>query len=214
MEKNLITKIKCIVAKNDNVDEGNICYLMILVRKMLEKMSQSDQDLFLTLKLFCNWAAHIEITQSNTGLKILAKINDTLVNIKNYKNITKIRTEMSNAIGFSVFRKELKLFFNNIGVTDTLVSNNNIWAVVLMHLIEIIRDSSLSFPALSKLDKTKQKIYNQIAKKPIKIGAGVISAKISLIKYPPPTNKVFKCLTIRTEDTTTIVIPLLIDVRL
>lgn len=213
MEKDLITKIKTIVAKKENVDEDNIRSLMILIRKMLDKMSQPEQNNFLTLRLFCNWVAHVEITQSNTGLRILAEINDTLVSIKNSANLIEMRTKMSNAIGFSILRKELRIFFQTIDADDVLISTNNIWAFFIDNLIEIIRDVPLAFPPLSQLDKTKQKIYNQIAKNPIKTGAGVISAKISLIKYPPPTDETM-CLTVKTEDTTTTIIPLLIDVRL
>ena len=50
-------------------------------------------------------------------------------------------------------------------------------------------------------------------KNPIKPGAGVISAKISLVTCPPPTNQTM-CLVIKTEDTATLVVPLLVDVRL
>lgn len=213
MEKELIKKIEKIIIKKEEIDEANICYLMILIRRILDKMPQSDQNQFLTLRFFCNWIAHTEITNSNTGLRILAKINDTLVTIKNSKDLIEIQTKMSNAIGFSVLRKELKLFFQKINIADTLVSTNNIWAVFVNNLIEIILDIPLAFLPLSELDKTKQKIYNRIAKNPIKIGAGIISAKISLIKYPPPRDETM-CLTIKTEDTTTVVIPLLIDVRL
>lgn len=213
MEKDLIIKIKATVAKKENIDEESIRSFMIVVRKLLDKMSQSNQNLYLNVRLFCNWVAHIEITKSNTGLRILAKINDTLVSIKDSMDTIAMRTKMSQAIGFPVLRKELKSFFSYIGVDDTLVSDNNIWAVFLDNLIEIIRDVRLSFPSLSKLDATKQKIYDQIAKNPIKAGAGVISIKICLIEYPAPTGQIM-CLTIRTEDTTTIVIPLLIDVRL
>ncbi len=214
VEKDLITKIKTIIAKKEHIDEDSIRSLMILVRKLLDKMPQSDQNLYLTIRLFCNWVAHIEITKSNTGLRILAKINDTLVSSKDSKDtIAAMRTKMSQAIGFSVLRKELKSFFSHIGVDDILVSDKNIWAVFLDNLIEIIRDVPLSFPPLSKLDATKQKIYDQIAKNPIKPGAGVISIKIRLIEYPAPFGQTM-CLTIRTEDTTTLVIPLLIDVRL
>ena len=213
MKKDLITKIKATVAKKEKIDEESTRSLMILVRKLLDKMPQSDQNLYLTIRLFCNWVAHNEITKSNTGLRILAKINDTLVSIKDSTDEIEIRTKMSQAIGFSALRKELKLFFGNIDVDDILVSNNNIWAVFIDNLIEIIRDVSLSFPPLSKLDKGKQKIYDQIAKNPIKAGAGVICIKICLIKYPNPTNQIM-CLAVRTEETSTLVIPLLIDVRL
>ena len=213
MEKDLIAKIKATVAKKEKIDEESMRSLMILIRKLLDKMSQSDQNLYLTIRLFCNWVAHNEITKSNTGLRILAKINDTLVSIKNSTDEIEMRTKMSQAIGFSVLRKELKLFFGNINVDDILVSDNNIWAVFIDNLIEIIRDVSLSFPPLSELDKSKQKIYDQIAKNPIKAGAGVISTKICLVEYPMPTGQI-TCLTVRTEDATTFVVPLLIDVRL
>jgi hypothetical protein len=165
------------------------------------------------LRLFCNWVAHTEITKSDTGLGVLAVINDTLVNIKNSMNMDEMRVKISQAIGFSVLRKELKMFFEYIKIENLLVSDNKAWFVFLGNLIEIIRDTPLSFPPLSKLNKTQQKIYNQIAENPIKPGAGVVSIKISLVKYPPPTDETM-CLIAKTEDTTSIIIPLLIDVRL
>jgi len=212
MEKDLIIKIKATIAKKEKIDEESIRSLMTLVRKLLDIMVKSDQDLYLTVRLFCNWTAHNKITKSNTGLRILAKINDILVSIKNSTNEIKMRTKMSQSIGFLTLRKELKLFFSYIGVDDILVSDNNIWAIFIDNLVEIIRDVPLSFPPLSELDTTKQKIYNQIAKNPIKAGAGVISIKICIVEYPMPTGQIM-CLTVRTEDTTTLVVPLLIDVR-
>lgn len=213
MKKNSIKKIKKILNKKELLTEDEIRSLMILTRKALDEIHKPHQNLYLTIRLFCDWTAHNEITGSNTGLRILAKINDTLVTIENSTNEIEVRTKISDAIGFSVLRKELKLFFNEIDITNNVFINNNVWASFITNLIEIIRDVPLSFPSLSKLDKTKQKIYNKIAKKSIRPNAGVISTKISLIKYPPPTNEVM-CLTIKTADTTNIIIPLLIDVRL
>lgn len=217
MEKNVITKIKTIVAKKEHIDEDSIRSLMILIRKLLDKMPQSDQNLYSTIRLFCNWVAHNKITQSNIGLRILAEINNALVSIKNSTDAIAMQTKMSQAIGFSVLRKELKNFFDHISVDDSLVSDNNIWAVFIDNLIEIIRDVPLSFPQLSKLEPNKQKIYNKIAQNPIKPGAGVISIQISIINYAATGAKEvgnIMCLLIRTEDTITIVIPLLVDVRL
>lgn len=213
MEQDLIEKIRIIIAKGENIDEDGVRSLMILIRKLLDKMSQSNQNLYLTLRLFCNWVAHIEITQSNTGLRILAGINDALVRVKDSTDLAEIQKKTSNAIGFSVLRQEIKLFFKNIVIDDNLVSINKTWVLFLGNLIEIIRDVPLSFPPLSKLTKSQKKIYNQIAQNPIKNGAGIISAKISLIKYPPPVDEIM-CLMVRMEDTTTIVIPLLINVGL
>lgn len=217
MEDDLINKIKKTVAKNKNLEEADVRSLMILVRKLLDKMSRSDQKLYLIVRLFCNWVAHIEITNSNTGLRILAEINDTFVSVINSTDTNEIQTKISSAIGYPALRKELKSFFGYIGVDDNLVSDNNVWAIFIANLIEIIRDVPLSFPQLAELDPTKQKIYKQIAQNPIKPGAGVISIQISRINYDALGAKGtgdIMCLLIRTEDTTTTVIPLLIDVRL
>jgi len=217
MEDDLIKKIRATITKNKKIKEADVRSLMILVRKLLDKMPKSDQDLYLIIRLFCTWVAHIEITKSNTGLRILAEINDALVSVKKAKDTTEIQTKISQAIGFPALRKELKSFFDHIGIDDTLVSDNAVWAIFITYLIEIIRDVPLSFPPLAKLDSAKQKIYKTIAQNPVKPGAGVISVQISLRDYSSlgvkdAGNKM--CLLIRTEDTSTTVIPLLIDARL
>ena len=217
MEDDLIKKISATITKSKKIKEVDVRSLMILIRKLLDKMPKPDKDSYLIIRLFCNWVAHTEITNSNTGLRILAEINDTLVNVKKTKDMTEIQNKISQAIGYPALRKELKSFFNHIDVEDTLVSDNHVWNIFITYLIEIIRDVPLSFPPMSKLDKTKQKIYRKIAQNPIKPGAGVISIQISLIDYSAlgvkdAGNKM--CLLIKTEDTTTTVIPLLIDVRL
>jgi len=216
VELDLITKIKETVSKNEALEEPDVRTLMILVRKLLDLMNQSDQQTFLISRLFANWAVHIEITQSNTGLRILSAINDALVKYKSADTET-MRAGISEEIGFSALRKEMKLFLDNNGIEDTIVSDNHVWAVFVNHLIEIIRDVPLSFPPISDLDGTKRKIYDQIALNPIKPGAGVVAIQISVVDYDSlgakDTGEIM-CLVIRTEDTTTIVVPLEIDVSL
>jgi hypothetical protein len=216
MKDDLINKIRSAVGKQENLEEADVRSLMILTRKLLDTMPESDQKLFLVTRLFSNWVAHIEITQSNTGLRILAAINNALVSVKDSNDTVAMRTGISEAIGFPVLRKELRLFFHHIDVDDILVSNNHTWAIFISHLIEIIRDVPLSFPQLANLDTTKRNIYDEIAQNPIKLGAGVIAVKISRIDYAALGAQEIGetiCLLIKLEDTTTIVIPLLIDVR-
>ena len=217
MEKDLITKIRNTVAKNKDLEEADVRSLMILVRKLLDNISQSGQKPYLTIRLLSNWVAHIKITQSNTGLRILSAINNALVSVKDSVDAVAMQTKMSEAIGFPALRKEMKLFLGHISVDDMLVSDNNIWAIFITHLIEIIRDVPMSFPKLSALDATKRKIYEKIAQNPIKPGAGVLSIQISRINYAALGTREWggdtMCLLIKTEDTITIVIPLLIDVR-
>jgi hypothetical protein len=216
VENDLITKIKETVSKKERLEEPDVRSLMILARKLLDQMPPQDQQSFLIIRLFANWAVHNEITQSNTGLRILSAINDALVKFKSVDTET-LRIGISQEIGLSALRREIKLFFGHISIDDTIISDNNVWAVFVTHLIEIIRDVPLSFPHLSSLNKTKRKIYDQIARNTIKPGTGVISIQISIEDYAALGAKDsgdLMCLVIRTEDTTTIVVPLIIDVRL
>lgn len=215
MEDDLITKIRETVSKKEKIEEADIRSLMIIIRKLLDMMSSADQQLFLIIRLFANWAVHVEITNSNTGLRVLSAINDVLVAFKS-ADTDAMRARISQEIGFSALRKEIKIFFDRIGIDDNLVADNYVWSVFVTNLIEIIRDVPLAFPPLSTLNKQKRKIYDKIARNPIKPGAGVILIQISLVDYDAlgakNTGEIMSLL-IRTEDTTTIVMPLLIDVR-
>jgi hypothetical protein len=216
MEDDLIRKIRSTVGKENDLEEADVRSLMILIRKLLDKMQEAEQRPFLVIRLFSNWAAHIAITQSNTGLRILSAINSALVSIKNSTDIIYMQTQMSEAIGFTALRKEMKSFLGRIGVNDSLFANDRVWAVFVIHLIEIIRDVPISFPDLSSLDNTKRKIYEEISQNPIKPGAGVVAVQISQVDYAAlgaPEIGTRMCLHIRTADTTTIAIPLAIDVR-
>ena len=83
------------------------------------------------------------------------------------------------------------------------------------HLLEIIRDVPLAFPRLADLDKTKRRIYEGIATNPIRPGAGVIAIQILHVDYAALGAKEKRdsmCVEITTEEGTSIVVPLLIDV--
>lgn len=211
MKESLINKLKIIIGKGASIEEEDVRSFMVITRKILDAMSEKEQNSYLILRLFCNWSVHIEITDSNTGLRLLARINDSLVSVSKCEDNDKIRLSISESIGFVSLRREIISFLHYLDISDVLFTNNELWAIYLNHLVEIIRDVPISFPLISKLDKTKLKIYNQISQNQIKEGAGVIAIKISLIKYP--IGDIMSIL-ITTEDTTTLIIPLLIDVRL
>lgn len=211
MEKDIIKKIAGVASKHRNINEADIRSMMILVRKFLDAY---DQNSFLILRLYCNWVAHNEITKSNTGLRVLAEINNTLVKVKSTTDTNEMQNLISQAIGYPLLRNELKTVFGLIGIDNTLITDNNVWSVFINHLIEIIRDVPLSFPPLSNLDPAKLKIYEKISNNPIKEGAGVISIQLSNVDYDELGAEnigEILCIIIKTEDTTTVVIPFTVD---
>lgn len=85
------------------------------------------------------------------------------------------------------------------------------WFALLRHLLEVIKDVPIEFPAIDKLQAAQLAIYRQIVERSIKPGAGIVMATLSEMDYSTLTNshigKVWS-LVIRSEDTTTLVIPL------
>jgi len=213
MERDILLKIQNLVDRGAQVSEDEVRSLMNLVRKRLELEPEPSRNRYLTLNLFCNWAAHTKITQSITGLKVLGRINDALVRVRR-ASVDEIQTQMSRAIGFDPLYSEFLLLLRNVGITHKF-SDKRVWAVFLAHLIEIIRDVPLAFPPVSKLKKDARKIYDRIVQKPIKPGAGVILIQLSSVDYGALGAKgvgTLMCLLVRTEDTTTTVVPLRIKV--
>ena len=227
MKEDLRKKIKYILNKNQKISEDEVRSLMVLIFKTLELMTDKERENYLTLNLFCNWCKHNVIDQSNTGLRIIALVNDTLVQVKNSENnLEEIESKLSVAIGYVSLRKELIFFLKNMELDITFLKNDdilsgakndNVWAHILTHIIEIIRDVPLQFPPITKLDKTKQQIYNQIARNPIKPGAGIIMMKIIKIDYSKfgiPNIGELMSLHLKSEDTTNLIVPLLFNASL
>jgi hypothetical protein len=209
MEQDLLAKIQRILNRRSQVTEDEVRSLLVLVRKQLELHPVSKTSRYVTLNLFCNWAVHTEITQSLTGLRVLGRINDILVNVKTASG-EEVQTELSRTVGFETLYDEFTCFLQKFGLTHQC-ADKRIWAVFLAHLIEIMRDVPLAFPAVKELPRGARKIYDRIRRNPIKPGAGVIWMKLSTVDYGKLGAKGFgevTCLVIGTEDKTTIVIPL------
>jgi hypothetical protein len=209
MEQDLLAKIQRILNLGLQVTEDEIRSLLVLVRKQLELHPVLKTSRYLTLNLFCNWAVHTEISQSLTGLQLLAAINGSLLKVK-IASGEEVQTELSRTLGFDKLYNEFTSLCQKFGLTHQF-SNKRVWAVFQAHLIEIMRDVPLSSPPIKKLTKDAKKLYDRITHNSVKLGAGVISIKISNVDYGKLGAKGFgqvTCLLIRTENNITLIIPL------
>lgn len=210
MERDLLLKIQKLLDRGTQLTEDEVRSLMILLRKRLELEPDRSRVQFSTVNLFCNWAAHTKITQSLTGLQVLARINDALVKVKSCTDGNERQSEISRAIGFDHLYSELILLLKKFRLVHRL-SEPRVWTVFLHNMIEIILDVPLAFPAVTKLNSASQKIYTEIIQNPVKPGAGVVSIKLSNVNYDVLGAKgigQLLCLLMLLEDTTTIVVPL------
>lgn len=213
MRKDMTSKIGRLIKMGTKLDEHQTRSLMVLIRKELELIQDREKKQFLILNLFCNWSAHTKIDQSISGLRTLARINDALVRVKEAPDNNTILIEMTKAIGFSDLRSELSSFLKYIDINEAI--SDQLWKTFLDNLIEIIRDVSLTFPLTRELKPPERKIYEQITSNTIKPRAGVMMVVLSSVDYGKLGAKnigEILCLLARMEDTTTIVVPLLVTI--
>ncbi len=118
MKNDLLDKTRLLL-EQQSLSENDVRSLMILIRKQLELMSEGESTQYLTLNLFCNWVAHTEITQSLPGLRILARVNDALVQNKE-ADTDQLQLEVSKAMGLEVLRRELLALLAYEGIDSQL----------------------------------------------------------------------------------------------
>jgi hypothetical protein len=209
VKNDLVEKIYKALTGSGELSEAEVRSMMVIFRKLLDNMSEEDQQKFLVIRLFSNWALHNEIRNSITGLRILSAVNDALVKYKDSPTDDAIEG-ISNEFGLIALLEELQLFLRHIGIEPSLLLNSKSWQEFISHLIEIVRDVPVIFPDLASLDKKKQKIYNEISRNPIKPGAGVIAINLSVVDYDAlgakGMGKVW-CIIVTTADTTRVVVP-------
>src|SRR5262245_8851419 len=107
MESAIVAKLQRLARRGPDISEDEVRSFAVLVRKRLEMMP--DITPYVTLNLFCNWAVHISITKSLTGLRTLARVNDALVAQPRDANvdIERLIRDVTAAIGFTTLRAEL-----------------------------------------------------------------------------------------------------------
>ena len=206
-------KIQRIVSLGIEANEDEVRSLAVLVRKRLE--TTPDTSPYLTLNLFCTWAVHIAITNSTTGLKTVAMVNDALVKAQDAGPVGPAGPALQalvGAVGFKTLRAEFTSFLDETNISHRF-HDDGVWRAVLRHLIEIIRDVPIAFPPpIPKVKPKVLKIYEQAiheqAKKP---GAGVIRISIS-DRIAGDDNSKGRYLVIETEDARELLVPLLGDV--
>ncbi len=108
MEDELVFKIKNILKKKD-LEECDIVCLIVKIRKLLPKSNINNS--YDTLKSYCDWALHDEITYNKTCQAILGAVEAQYKAKKFYDPSFGI-----NFYGLHEFKKELGSFLNQYGI--------------------------------------------------------------------------------------------------
>lgn len=144
MTDQILEKLNIHISNGIN-KEADVIYLLVQIRKILEREKLKDE--YSTLDLYCDWVLHPDIKNTNKSGQILDKIERAVFLLDTHNsNKEEIASSINEAISFVNFHKNLKNFF--IRNKLTFFTDKN-YTILLTLLIEILKD----IPLLSKHKK-------------------------------------------------------------
>jgi hypothetical protein len=135
-------KIKTLLTKGVE-SEAEVVYLLVEVRKLMDRVSYSDPD----LRMFCNWAVHPDLSHRQDGsTNILKEFDDALI-----REIDQGAGPLSiEHCSFKVFRERLDKFIKTFQFLEQMMSDA-IWPYIATEYCNVVNESPITFNA-SKAD--------------------------------------------------------------
>jgi hypothetical protein len=126
--------------------EPKVVYLLCQVRKLLEKEGLDRAPR--SLKLFCHWALHVDLSTPGTTKHFLERIDQVITDL--FENPTTGETiGRENALFreltyFDAFRSELGATLQKYGLSTDLCDDGVRWANFLLAYTRVIEDGTLA----------------------------------------------------------------------
>jgi len=143
MKDSIIKKIRTIL--DSGVDsECKVSYVLAESRKLLETYPPDPAPF--ALRLYCNWALHIDLDHTKTTLPFLQRLDEFVASVLGEKNedIVLEHRMLREFIFLDTFRVQFSELLNSYALPTKLCDDDNLWHEFLTHYAGIIEDGSLS----------------------------------------------------------------------
>jgi hypothetical protein len=123
--------------------ECRAVYLLCEIRKLLDHMNVGSTP----LRMFCNWAVHVDLTKPGTVRHLLLQMDKVLTNFLDHPQ-TRATMGVEDALikelaYFETFRSELLDFLRTEGLPTEVCESDRRWANFLLAYTGVIEDGSL-----------------------------------------------------------------------
>ena len=145
------------VALSGPVDsECKVVYILAESRKLLETYPP-DPVLF-TLKLYCHWALHVDLSHQKTTLPFLERVDKYVAGyLVGNQDITEDYRMLRELVLLDTFRQQFKQFLQHYDLPTVICDEDPRWHEFLKHYAGVIEDGSLSCkteaPSLKLIDE-------------------------------------------------------------
>jgi inhibitor of KinA sporulation pathway (predicted exonuclease) len=119
--------------------ERQVVYILVLVRKMLDRLGETTPDEYLSLRLYCDWVVHLNLyfRQARTIVRDVDALYPKLV----AETEADDRTEFLGRYTFKQLRQELNAFLT---ANDLSPFDDAAWKTFAPHLMGVIADCPLT----------------------------------------------------------------------
>jgi hypothetical protein len=123
--------------------ECRAVYLLCEIRKLLDHRNIGSTP----LRMFCNWAVHVDLTKPGSVKHLLLQMDEVLTNFLDHpQTAATMRVEdalIQELTYFETFRSELLSFLASEGLSTSLCHDDRKWANLLLAYTGVIEDGSL-----------------------------------------------------------------------
>jgi hypothetical protein len=155
MEIAILRKLKRELAQ-DISTEGQVVYILVEIRKLIEQTDESRQ--YETLYFYCSWAVHTRMTKAVAN-KMLEKFDEAYSLLRN-RGLDELPREISNGIqemtAMRRFHRQLSDFLRKHELERSIVDNQ--WTAFLRLYASIIEDCPLTVKGESKKLRNVKKV--------------------------------------------------------
>ena len=162
MTKDIVTKLNIHLSKPIE-SECSAVYLLAEIRKLIE-LEKPNLQLF-ALKMYCNWALHVNLDKSRTTLPFLSRIDNYVINrVAGYRgnNALSFTDEHELFLEFlylDTFRKELQSFLEYYNINHEICIDDKLWFAFLEAYGGVIEDGTLTVNSVDDLIAVEKVIF-------------------------------------------------------
>lgn len=127
------------------VEESQVVYLMVEIRKILDHDRQGGDDAFQVLRFYCDWAVHI--TKDRVGSEMKLVVEEMLKDIKKeLRHPTMIKAgRAASRFGYMEnLKKELQEFLKKNQLSCSLVGKG--WILFIAKLVKVLDEQPIINP--------------------------------------------------------------------
>ena len=125
--------------------EDQVVYILVEIRKLIDLQNEPS---LMSLKLYCDWAVHTELTYASRTRPILTLVDDDLFNCfhpKGHGTSPEDNEKLQRLLYLDGFRADLLQFLHRNGLPAGIAEDDKEWFNFLQYYANVIEDCSLVY---------------------------------------------------------------------